>query len=181
MSTISVSSGYCALRNTELFSEVALETGWVKSCKRCKLLRLQTWVDKSCKSGYVSRVENNNYVLNIWAIFLNIITELSSDLAVTFEKILTGHALFTRCSTWRNDIFGILECNLRVNSPSDVRTLESTVIHFLCYTMYTWLENIVKADVRCKTKHKSGLSHVGTDHSAGTDDGQFLISQILHN
>ena len=67
------------------------------------------------------------------------------------------------------------------NGPSDVRTLETAVIHFLCYTMNTWLEDIVKANVWSKPKHKGSLSHVGTDHSAGTYDGQLLISQILHN
>jgi hypothetical protein len=47
--------------------------------------------------------------------------------------------------------------------------------------MNTWLEDIVKANVWGKPKHKGSLSHVGTDHSAGTYDGQLLISQILHN
>ena len=47
--------------------------------------------------------------------------------------------------------------------------------------MNTWLEDIVKANVWSKPKHKGSLSHVGTDHSAGTYDGQLLISQILHN
>ena len=56
-------------------------------------------MDESCKSGNVSRVEDNYNVLYIRAILLDIVAELSSDLAVAFEKILTGHALFTWSST----------------------------------------------------------------------------------
>ena len=53
-------------------------------------------MDKSGESGNVSRVKDNYNMLYVRAILLDIVTELSGDLAVAFEKILTGHTLFTR-------------------------------------------------------------------------------------
>ncbi len=37
-------------------------------------------------------------------------------------------------------------------------------------------EDVVKTDVRGEAEHKSGLSHVGADHSAGAYDNEFLVS-----
>ena len=54
------------------------------------------------------------------------------------------------------------------------------MIDLFCHAVNTRLEDIIKTYIRSETEHKGGLGHVGTDHSAGTNDEQFFISKIFH-
>ena len=65
MTTVSVSVSNLVLLNTELESELLLETGRVESCERSELVWLKTRVDESCKSCNVSWVEDNGEVLEV--------------------------------------------------------------------------------------------------------------------
>ena len=56
-------------------------------------------MDESREGCHVSRVEDNDNVLNIRAVLLDVVTELSGDLAVALKEILTCHALLTRRTT----------------------------------------------------------------------------------
>ncbi|CUQ26797.1 Uncharacterised protein [Segatella copri] len=132
-------------------------------------------MDKCCKSCNVSWVEDNNYVLNLWAVLLDVVTKFCSNLAVTLKKILTSHTLLTRSTTRRNNIFSTSESLLWVNSISYVNTWECALLNLIENTMYTWLEDIIKTDVWSKTEHQSALYHVRTDHTACTDDNEFVI------
>ena len=52
--------------------------------------------------------------------------------------------------------------------------------HLIVYTMYTGFINIVQANVGGETEHQDALNHVGTDHSTGTDNHEFLVSKKSH-
>ena len=117
-------------------------------------------MDKSGKSGNVCRVEDNHYKFYVRAILLDVVTELSSNLAVAFEKVFTGHAVFTGSTTGRDDILCILECNSGVDGSGKVDTGECAVIHLCEHTLKTGLENIIQADVGGEAKHCCGLDHI---------------------
>ena len=138
-------------------------------------------MDKSGESGNVSRVEDNYNMLYVRAILLDIVTELSGDLAVALEKILAGHTVLTWSTAGRDDELGACESLLRIGCPSYVGTWESTVVHFLGYTVDSRFDDVIETDVRSKTEHKGGLSHVGADRTAGTDDEQLLVCQKSHD
>ena len=104
-----------------------------------------------------------------------VVTKFCSNLAVTLKKILTSHTLLTRSTTRRNNVFSTSESLLWVNSISYVNTWECALLNFIENTMYTWLEDIIKTDVWSKTEHQSALYHVRTDHTACTDDNEFVI------
>ena len=69
------------------------------TAKGKEVLALAIWNDEHQRSCYVSWVEDNNNMVYIWAILLDVVTELSSDLAVTLEEVLTSHTLLTRSTT----------------------------------------------------------------------------------
>ncbi len=87
-------------------------------------------MDEGYETRNVSRVENYNDKFDLRAIFLDIVSEFLSCLGVACEKILTGHALFARCSAGRDDVLSILECNGRICSGKDVGIIESALAHF---------------------------------------------------
>ena len=99
MATVCVGTSNLILLNAELKSESLLQTSRVEGSERCKLVWLQTRVDKCSKSCNVSRVEDNNHVLYVRAIFLDVVAELSSNLAVAFQQVLTCHAVLARSTT----------------------------------------------------------------------------------
>ena len=99
MTAVGVGTCNCALRDTEFLCEVALQTGGVESCKGSELAWLQTGVDESCEGCHVSRVEDYHNVLYVRAVLLDIVTELSGNLAVAFEKVLSGHTFLAWGST----------------------------------------------------------------------------------
>ena len=180
MTTISVGTGHLALLDTELLGKSLLQTGAVEGGEGGELLRLQSGTDKSGEGGDISRVEDDHDELHVRAILLDVLSELSGDLAVALEKILTGHALLTGSSTRGNDVLGILEGDSGINGGGDVHTRESAMIHLSEDSEETGLKDVVKADVRGKLKHGGGLGHVRSDHSGGADDDQFVICQKSH-
>ena len=99
VTTVSVCTSYLILSYAIFSSESLLETCRVECSERSKLVWLKTRVDKSCESCNVSRVEDNYNVLNVWAVLLDVITEVSSDLTVAYEKVLTCHAVLTWSTT----------------------------------------------------------------------------------
>ncbi len=50
-------------------------------------------MDEGCESRHVSRVEDDHDVVHIRAVLLDVVAELSRNLAVALEQILTGHAI----------------------------------------------------------------------------------------
>ena len=135
------------LLNAKLQCESLLQTGRVKGCEGCELVWLQTRVDESSKGSNVGRVEDDNDVLNLWAILLDVVAELGSNLAVALEEVLTGHTVFTWGTTGRNNILGTSESFSWVNGVSYVYAREGTLLYFVEYAMYTWLIDVVKTNV----------------------------------
>lgn len=135
---------------------------------------LQTRVDKSGKSCNVSWVEDHNHVLYVWAVFLDVIAEVSSNLAVTLEQVFTSHAVLTWSTTRRDDVLSTSESLLSSFSNlfrvthifhcrshiSDVSTWESALLDFIEHTVNTWFIDIIKTDVRSKAEHQNALYHV---------------------
>ena len=117
-------------------------------------------MEKGNKSREVSRVEDDYNMLHIRAISLDILSELLCDLAVPLEKVFPCHALLTRRSTRRNNIFSVFVGLLHISRVSDVCPLECTVEHFLCNSFKTFCKRVVKAEVRSKLHHHSGLCHI---------------------
>ena len=132
-------------------------------------------MDESCQCCNVSRVEDNNNVLNVWAVLLDILTEVSCDLAVTLQQVLTCHTFLTWSTTRRDDVLSTSECLSRINGVREVSTRESTLLHLVKYTMNAWLIDIVQTDVRSETECENGLNHVRTNHTASTDDNEFFV------
>ena len=132
------------------------------------------------ETGKVGRVEDNYDVLDIRAVFLDVLAEILRDLAVTLEQVLAGHAFLARGSSGRDNVLGTLESYLRVCGPSDVGAFESAMGHLGHDTLQTRFINVIKADVRCELEHHRRLGHVGSDHSGGADDDQFVICQKSH-
>ena len=95
VSAESTGAGHLALLHAELGGESFLQTGAVKSGKGGELVGLETRVDESRKGGHIGRVEDDNDVLDIGAVFTDVVTELGGNLAVALEQILAGHALLT--------------------------------------------------------------------------------------
>ena len=160
VTTISVGTGHLALLDTELLGKSLLQTGAVEGGEGGELLRLQSGTDKSGDGGDISRVENDHDELHVRAVLLDVLTELSGDLAVALEKILTGHALFTGSSTGGDDVLGVGESLFRVDGGSDVDTREGAVVHLSENTLQTGLEDVVKANVGGKLEHGRCLGHV---------------------
>ena len=117
-------------------------------------------MDEGGEGCHIGRVEDNHNVVHIRAVLLDVVAELSGDLAVALEKILTGHAVLARSAAGRDDELSASESLLRISCPCDVRTRESAMIHFLGYTVDSRFDDVIKTDVRSKTEHESGLSHV---------------------
>ena len=146
-------------------------------------------MDQSGQSGHVSGVEDDNHVLNVRAVLLDVVTEVSSDLAVALQQILTCHASLTRSTTRGDDVFSAGESLLGslgnllgiahvLNGRSivgDVGTGECALLNLIEDTMNTRLIDIVETYVRSKAEHQNALHHVGTDHTACTDDDQLVI------
>lgn len=132
-------------------------------------------MDESCESCDIRRVEDNDNVLHIRAILLDEVAELSCNLTVSLEKVFAGHSLFAWSATGRDDVLCILESNLRIYCPGNVCTRERAMIHFFSHTVDTRLKDIIEADVWGESEHKCCLCHIGTDHSACTDDEQFFV------
>ena len=53
-------------------------------------------MEKHYETGEVGRIEDDNHVLNVRAVFLHVLSEILGNLAVTLEKVLTGHTLLAR-------------------------------------------------------------------------------------
>lgn len=117
-------------------------------------------MDKSCESCYVCRVEDNYDMLNIRAIFFDVVTKLSGNLAVSLEKVFTCHAFLTRSTTRRNDILSTRESLFWIHCVSYVSSRECALLDFIKHTVYTWLIDIVKTNVWSQTKHQYTLNHV---------------------
>ena len=137
-------------------------------------------MDESGESRHIGRVEDNHNVVDIRAVLLDVVTELSGDLAVALEKILAGHTVLAWSAAGRDDELGACESLLRIGCPSHVGTWKSAVVHFLGHTVDSRFDDVIETDVRSKTEHKSGLSHVGADRTACTDDEQLLVCQKSH-
>ena len=181
VTTVSTRVNNLVSRNLEVLCQLRTKTSRIESSQSSNLRWLNTCVDQSDETGDVSRVEDNNDVLYIWAVLLNVLTELGSDLCVALEQILTGHTCLTSSATRRYYILRIGQCLLDVRGESEVDAVETAVEQLLCYTLQCWSEWVVKADVRRKFHHHSTLCHVRTDHTGCADDGQFLVSKKTHN
>ena len=181
MTAIGVSTYHLILLYAKLSSESLLQASRVKSSKRSELVGLQTRVNKSGKSGNVSGIEDYYHMLYVRAVLLDIVAKLSSNLAVAYEQILAGHTVFTRSTTRRDDVLSTRESNLRVNRIREICTRECAMAHFFIYTVYARLEDVIQADVRSKTEHECRLNHVAADHTTGTNDNEFFVSQKFHN
>ena len=99
MATIGVSASNLVLLYAELEGESLLQTCRVEGSERGQLVSLQTRVDESSEGGNVGGVEDNNYMLNVGAILLDVVTKVGSNLAVALEQILTGHTVLTGSTT----------------------------------------------------------------------------------
>ena len=133
------------------------------------------------QTGQVSRVEDNDNVLDVGAILLDILAEFLGDLAVALQEVFPGHAGLAGSTAGRNDIFGILECDSRIGRPGDGGTLECAMGHLGDNAFQSGFVNIVQADVRRQFQHHGRLGHIGADHTGRTHDGQLLICQKFHN
>ena len=162
-------------RYMEVLCQLAAETSRVESCESSNLRRLNTCIDQSDKTSNVGRVEDNYDVLYIWAVLLDVLTKLGSDLCVTLQQILTGHTSLTSCTTRRYNILCIGQRLLDIRGESEVNTVETAVEQLLCHTLQCRSKWIVEADVRRQFHHHSALCHVRTNHTGCADDGQFLI------
>ncbi len=96
VTAVSRATFHLALHYVELLCKRALKACGVKSCESGNLRRFQTGIKQSNQSGKVSGVEDDNHVLNVRAIFLDILAQSLCNLAVAFEQVLTCHARLTR-------------------------------------------------------------------------------------
>ena len=151
-----------------------MQTSRVEGSERCELAWLQAAVDEGCESGDVSRVEDHDNVLNVWAVFLDVLTEVCGNLAVAFQQVLTCHASLTGSTTRGDDVFSACEsllgslCDLlgvvhvlyRGSVVAEVCTGNGALLHLVVDTMNTRLIDIVETNVRSKAEHKSALHQV---------------------
>ena len=115
-------------------------------------------------------------MIHFGAVLLDVVTKLGGNLAVAFQQVFTGHAFLAGSTTGRNDILGTGESLFGINGVGDIGTGEGALLNLVEDTVYSRLENVVKANVGSETEHEGALHHVGTNHTAGTDDDQFFIS-----
>ena len=137
-------------------------------------------MNESRKGGHVGRIEDDDDVLHIGAVGTDVAAEFGGDQAVAPQQVLAGHPFPARGASGRNDVFGILESLFRIDGRRHVDPLEAAVVHLGQNAFHSGLVNIIQAYVRSQSQHQGRLSHVGADHSAGTDNGQFLIRQKTH-
>ena len=138
-------------------------------------------MDEGGEGRYIRRVEDNHHELGVRAVLLDVVAEFGSNLAVAFEEVFAGHALFTRCAAGGDDVLGARESLCGVDGGREVDALEGAVIHLCQNTLKTGFEDIVQADVGGKTEHSGRLGHVGANHAGCADNEELFVSKKLHD
>ena len=95
VSTVCSTTGNFVLHYIELLCKCALQTCGVKACKSGNLAWFQTRVEQSYKTCKVGRVEDDNHMLYIWAILLDVLSQVLCNLTVASEQVFACHTSLT--------------------------------------------------------------------------------------
>ena len=85
MATVGSATFNLALHDTELLSQCRLQTGGVQTSQCGDLSGLQARIEQGNQTGEVGRVEDDDNVLDIRAVFLDVLAQLLGNLAVACE------------------------------------------------------------------------------------------------
>ena len=88
MTTVSSATSHFILLHAKLLSDSRLETSRIEGCQCSHLTWLQTRIKESYETSEVGRVENNNHMLHVWAVSLDVLTQILCNLTVASKKIL---------------------------------------------------------------------------------------------
>ena len=170
MTAIGAAASYLALEYPEVLCELALQTIGVESRQRGYLRRLQSGMNERNQPRNIRRIEYDHHVLYIGTVTLNLVAQFRRDLAITTEKILTGHPLFARSPPCGDNIFSTTESLFYTRSKSKIEPLKSTMAHLFCYALQPLGEWIVETNVWSKAHHGSRLCHVGANHTGSSNE-----------
>ena len=109
------------------------------------------------------------------AILMNIFTELSGNLCISFQQIFAGHTCFTGSSTGRNNIRSSGQRFLDIGSIGKVDTFKTAVIQLFCYSFQSRGKWVIQTDIRSEFHHHGCLCHIGADHSGSSYNRKFLV------
>ena len=138
-------------------------------------------MDESCEGSNVGRIEDDDYMLHFGAVLLDVLAELGCNLAVALQQVFASHAFLAGSTTAGNDVLGACESLSRIDGIGDVCTGESTMAHLVVNAMNTGFVDVIQANVWGKAEHQNALHHVRADHTAGTNDNEFLVCQEFHD
>ncbi len=162
-------------RNLEILGQLVAQTCAVEAGEGCYAGGFHARVEQRDKTCDVSRVEDNDDVLYIGAVFAHVLSEVLGDLRVAAEKILAGHACLAGSATRGYDIFRSGESFLDVIGESDVHVLESALQKFFCNAFKSLCVWIIEANVGCEVHHERCLRHVRSDHAGRTNDKKLFV------
>ena len=88
-------------------------------------------MDEGHEPRDVCGVEDDDHMAYVWAIGLDVLTQLSSDLGIALEEVFACHPLLAWSTTRGDYILSTREGLLDAGGKGEVETLEATVTDFL--------------------------------------------------
>ena len=128
MTAISAAVLDCVHRDVEIFGQFTAQTGRIKCGQRRNLRGFQSRVQKNDKTGNIGRVEDDDDMFYVGAIFLDILSELFGNSRISFEQVFTSHAGLTGSATRVDDIFGTGEGFFDIGRIGDVHPFKTAMI-----------------------------------------------------
>ena len=180
VSTECAAACYGALRQFEIFGQLALQAGRVEGGQGGHLRGLQTGVDQGDEARDVSGVEDDDYVLAIGAVSLDVFAQLLGHLRVALEEVFARHAGLASGTARGDYILGVLQRFSGIGRVREVHSLKTAVAHLFIHALQRWFIHVLQADVGRQAHHRRSLCHVGADHATGTNDCQFFVRQKFH-